>query len=131
MDVTCATDSDSRLAEYKEGLREKTLAFQSHMIIQRTRQPTAASYKSLGNVAGDLARLFSRLGENNSFLFIFFLRFCFKNDVELDANGKVKTFLSERDCKRKLQSPSRTSDVERRNRTLKSIPPALSENDTR
>lgn len=104
MDVTCATDSDSSLAEYKEGLREKTLAFQSHMIIQRTRQPTAASYKSLGNVADELARLFSRSRPFFFKLFYFYffpLRFYFKKHseqrrsfVEVDANGKVKTFHS-------------------------------------
>lgn len=95
--MTCATDSDSSLAEYKEGLREKTLAFQSHMIIQRTRQPTAASYKSLGNVADDLARLFSpALPLSNSFFFISsYLSKDFeqrRSFVEVDANGKVKNF---------------------------------------
>lgn len=91
MDVTCATDSDSSLAEYKEGLREKNPAFQAHMIIQRTRQPTAASYKSLGNVSGDLARLFLplqfcfKMFQTLFFFFLFFSTLLFKNTVNSDG----------------------------------------------
>jgi len=73
VDVTCATDSDSSLAEYKEGLREKNPAFQAHMIIQRTRQPTAASYKSLGNLSAVLARRFLPLPSFSLKLFYLFI----------------------------------------------------------
>lgn len=90
MDVTCATDSASTLAEYKEGLREKTFAFQSYMIIQGTRQPTAASYKSLGNVTDDLALFSLSCSALVQTLLVIFRRFCnkkhlfFLNEVEAD-----------------------------------------------
>ncbi|KAI7814897.1 receptor-type tyrosine-protein phosphatase N2 precursor, partial [Triplophysa rosa] len=55
----------------------QTILFQkfSHMIIQRTRQPTAASYKSLGNVTDDLARLSPSL-TSALVQTLIFLRFC-------------------------------------------------------